>query len=774
LGVVADAGAAAAEAAASVVGAVVDAVADFLKQFPHERVFTVEEVEHRLKNPGAASDGFAPAAAGTRLLSGRYLGTNDKVGTPGELHLELRVDVDGKRAVGNVSGDLFKIGIPSGENAVSVVYLDSFVLARGRRMTVSADKVRISGKAEYAVRSKNTIIDVELPRSGDGATATVTFTRESGGLEDTFRCAFASENFRTIQYEVDVMEGAEVFGPYDTKLLKSGGPPRELSLGSAYAEAGIRMIEVKDAGAPNVVSAELAKSLAGPDAKWTDAEIHAAMLTQFSLLDLKAQANLKRERQWKLWMFVASEHVDGLRGVMFDSHDNRARQGCAVFYNALVAKDEGGNEFSKEEVLRGALRTYVHEVGHCLNLMHSFEKPDADSLPHGGRGALSYMNYVDEFPEGVEAYWEKFAFEFDDGELLHLRHAFRDNIIMGGGKFGFNAAERAAREVVRRQQAHDTGLELKLESRATFMLCEPLVVELKLYRRGAGGKRVHASIHPDRGPVRLLIRRPDGVVVPYRPFSKRCAESRFTVLDEEQPSIYASAYVGYGRDGLYFERAGVYEIVAVYRSPCGAEVVSEPHAVRVRNPSDEAEEEIADLYYGDDQGKLFYLLGSDSEQLGSGRRSLENVIDKYCRHPLSIHAHFVKGLNDGSYFKAVTAEKKIVPRAPRSEESLRLLARVIRASTRGEDLLSEVSGTPASSPLGADGPESAPPLDNITLNMCARRVARVQKRMGDEKAAEATLQTMYRYFERAKLKAHVLKRIKAQADRTLGEKYQSS
>src|SRR3712207_5429980 len=165
------------------------------------------------------------------------------------------------------------------------------------------------------------------------------------------------------------MEGAEVFGPYDTKLLKSGGPPRELSLGSAYAEAGIRMIEVKDAGAPNVVSAELAKSLAGPDAKWTDAEIHAAMLTQFSLLDLKAQANLKRERQWKLWMFVASEHVDGLRGVMFDSHDNRARQGCAVFYNALVAKDEGGNEFSKEEVLRGALRTYVHEVGHCLNLM---------------------------------------------------------------------------------------------------------------------------------------------------------------------------------------------------------------------------------------------------------------------------------------------------------------------------------------------------------------------------------------------------------------------
>lgn len=773
LSAVADAVADAAEAAASVAASVVGAVADALKEFPHERVFTVEEVEHRLKNPGAASGGFAPAAAGTRLLSGRYLGTNDKVGTPGELHLELRVDVDGKRAVGNVSGDLFKTGIPSGENAVSLVYLDSFSLARAsRRMTVSADAVKISGKAEYALRSKNTIIDVELPRGGAGATATVTFTRESGGLEETFKCAFASENFRAITYEVDVMEGTELFGPYDTKLLKSGGPPRELSLDSAYAEAGIRMIEMKDAGGPNVVSAELAKSLAGTDAKWTDAEIHAAMLTQFSLIDLKAQSNLRRERQWKLWLFVASEHKDNLRGVMFDHQDNRARQGCAVFYNALVAKGANGKELSKEEVLRAALRTYVHEVGHCLNLAHSFEKPGAELLPHGGRDALSYMNYVDEFPGGVDAYWEKFAFEFDDGELFHLRHAFRDNIIMGGGKFGFNAAERAAPCFARvLEGGRESGLELKLESRETFVMCEPVVVEVKLYNRGERAARVHANIHPDRGSVRLFIRRPDGSVAPYRPFATRCAESEFTLLDGEQPSIYASAYVGYGRDGFYFGRAGVYEIVAVYRSPCGAEVVSRPHAVCVRNPSDEAEEEIADLYHGDDQGKLFYLLGSDSPQLESGRKCLENVIDRHRRHPLSIHAHFVKGLNDGSCFKSVTAEKKIVPRAPRKEESLRLLARVVRASTNGADLFGEVWGRSDSASLGADGPAAAPPLDNITLNMCARRVARVQKRMGDDGAAEATLKTMYGYFERARLKPHVLKHIRAQAERTLGEKY---
>ncbi|HVF67060.1 MAG TPA: hypothetical protein VM914_05330 [Pyrinomonadaceae bacterium] len=765
------------DAAASVL----NVVADIVKEFPHEKVFTVEEVAHKLEmeHAGASPNGNGlvpapPAGAGTRLLSGRYVGPNDKVGTPGELHLELRVDVDGKRAIGNVSGDLFKMGIPSDENAVSLVYLDSFVLAKGRRMTVSADKVEVSGKAEYAVRSKDTIIAVEVPRSGADTTATVTFTREDDGFrEETFKCAFASEHFRMVQYEVDVMEGTEVFGPYDTKLLKSGGPPRELSLGSAYGEAGIKMIEVKDAGAPNVVSTELAKSLAGPDAKWKDSEIHDAMLTQFSLLDLKAQTNLSRERQWKFWLFVASEHEQGLRGVMFDSENNRARQGCAVFYNALIAKDRDGNQPSEDEILRGALRTYVHEVGHCLNLAHSFEKPDAESLPHGGRDALSYMNYVDEYPEGVKAYWEKFAFEFDEGELRHLRHAFRDNVIMGGGKFGFNAAEPGAHGVGPRQrQEQESGLELKLTSpRETFMISEPVVVELKLHDKCGQGKRVHASIHPDRGFVRLAIRRPDGSVVPYRPFSTRCAESDFTALDREQPSIYASAYIGYGRDGLYFERAGRYEIVALYRSPCGAQVVSEPHVVNVRNPSDKTEDEIADLYYGDEQGKLFYLLGSDSEHLKSGRRSLENVIDKYCRHPLSVHAHFVKGLNDGSYFKAVTAEKKVFPREPLKKESLELLARVFRASAKGADLFGEASGQSASGTPGAGGPAEAPPLDNITLNMCARRIARTQKRMGDEKAAEATLKAIYCYFERQKLKPHVLKRIKAQGDRTREEKY---
>jgi len=72
---------------------------------------------------------------------------------------------------------------------------------------------------------------------------------------------------------------------------------------------------------------------------------------------------------------------------------------------------------------------------------------------------------------------------------------------------------------------------------------------------------------------------------------------------------------------------------------------------------------------------------------------------------------------------------------------------------------------------GGGGPASAPRLDNITLNMCARRVARAQKRMGDEEEAKATLDAVYDYFKRSGLKEHVLRRIREQADKTLKETY---
>ena len=48
--------------------------------------------------------------------------------------------------------------------------------------------------------------------------------------------------------------------------------------------------------------------------------MHNAMVTHFSLFANKPQ--------WRVWMLVATSHVDGYRGIMFDYGDSFQRQGC--------------------------------------------------------------------------------------------------------------------------------------------------------------------------------------------------------------------------------------------------------------------------------------------------------------------------------------------------------------------------------------------------------------------------------------------------------------
>ena len=50
------------------------------------------------------------------------------------------------------------------------------------------------------------------------------------------------------------------------------------------------------------------------------------------------------------------------------------------------------------------------------------------------------MNYPWRYPQGGPgAFWNAFPFQFDDQELIHIRHAFRDSVIMGGKFFAARA-----------------------------------------------------------------------------------------------------------------------------------------------------------------------------------------------------------------------------------------------------------------------------------------------------------------------------------------------
>jgi len=82
------------------------------------------------------------------------------------------------------------------------------------------------------------------------------------------------------------------------------------------------------------------------------------------------------------------------------------------------------------------------------------------------------MNYPWLYPSGPAAFWNNFPFQFDDPEAVHLRHAFLDDIIIGGNDFGIGAALEHSRPF---DQNMEDNSALKIElSVARRLICAVL------------------------------------------------------------------------------------------------------------------------------------------------------------------------------------------------------------------------------------------------------------------------------------------------------------
>jgi hypothetical protein len=675
-----------------------------------------EEVEN-----GTDSDGLAAAgeqldgriALSERGVSGLYRGTR------GDFQLELRVDVDGRRPMNRVSGDLFRV------SGATTNYYGSFVV-NSPTVTRTASSVTIEGLGEFTWSTQAPRVKVTM---SPAAPATIQFFTTSGSPGSIYICPFVSSYFRSVQWEQDSVVSTVPFVSYNTGSLPQppNSPSRELTVSKAYAEAGI---ELQTAGLSNLVDT----SASGTDTRCSDSELHAAMVSNFSLWE--------DIPQWKVYLIVATSYDrDGVRGVMYDQQ-GRQRQGCAVFYDAIQGTDAARQ--------RAQLRTYVHELGHCFNLLHSWQKnladPPAPLGPNGGLGDLSWMNYVQNYqppppaPGGEAAYWANFPFQFTDNEIIHLRHAFYRNITFGANAFGAGAADIDP-ELFADRTEDNSGLKLELRSKDTYAYGEPVVTEIKLSTTDLRGKRAHSHLHPDDEMVQIAIRKPSGSTVLYRPMIEHCVDEVKTVnLTSEHPAIYDSAYIGYGKDGLYFDQSGAYQLRAIYIAQDGSRVVSPTLTLQVRSPYTATDEEVGELFMGDEQGQLLKLLGSDSEALKQGNEALDLVLDKHSEHPLAVYARLVKGINAQRNFKKLAVDKVVKVREAKPRESVDFLSSVVDDSTNDKG------------------------VDNITLNLAMRRLARAQKETGDLERAEATVDRMVEVFEHKQLKPYIVQQITADAE----------
>jgi len=624
-----------------------------------------------------------PTPIAKRAVSGRYRATS------GAFRVELRVDVDRVRPMKHVSADFFQV------NGGTTTYFGSMVV-KSPTIKVTTTQVIIKGLGKYTFAAGNPVVNVTIQRRTifqPQAPATLQFFSTGGTAGAIYNCAFESSRFRTIRVETDRVSDVStpVFSSYNTASLPSGGQPRMLSVNGAFAEAGIEMVSTAASNVINIAGA-------GANAKWSNAELHASMQAHFSLSqDIP---------QWAVWQVVAQDHDlgPGLYGIMFDQA-GKQRQGCAVFHRGI-----GGTTAEK---LRLQLYTYVHELGHNFNLLHSWQKSLGTPAVPNRPLSLSWMNYPFNYPApgGEATYWNQFAFQFDNEEIIHLRHAFRNDIIMGGKNFAVGSA--LGQEIMNDPVRNDTGLNFSISThRRKFSLGEPVVLQLALDTSDSKGRRVHTWLHPNCNLVTVVIAKPNGVVIEYEPYIEHIVGARESVIGRDDV-IRDSAYIGYGKGGLYFDQPGNYQLRAAYKAMDGSVILSDIITVRVAYPVTAVEEELADLFMGDEQGQLLYLLGSDAESLSSGNEAFDMVLAKHEKHPMANYVRLIKGINASRDFKTITEdnENRIAVRSAQMTESAELLSAVANAGV----------------------------LDAVSHQMTLTTLAKVQRIGGNTDGAKETL-----------------------------------
>jgi hypothetical protein len=681
---------------------------------------------------GRPDEGRAPQ----RLppISGTYRGSLNRAlgGTGGAPEiLELRVDVDRLRPLKLMSGDLYLNG------TTGHAYVCSFA-ADVERVERHDKRIDLCGQARFSVEPDSALeatrfrrlrVEVTLAdRSGGHLSAQVKWCDDSDVAKREYSCTRVSESFRRVEVEVDYTGAASPKIAYemdkDPDLTKGKPYKRSLTLQTAYREAGVELA-INPATDPIEIDPDVDKT------GWDDAELQNAMEENFSRWKGLTQP------AWCVWLFVAGRyHRPGVHGLMFDQQVPLPRQGCVVFRGNLAALSDN----SELRLARLQLFYAVHELGHCFNLRHAFGVT-ASRQPVPSR-RLTWMNYHDNYPSGPTIpadggpFFEDFAFRFEDEELRHLRHGAWRDVVPGGNYQPGVTSGLSAPAVFTMLSTHPS---LRLEawtSRPSFAFGEPVVVELKLGLAGERRAAVHRSIHPRMGFVTVAIRKPDGRTTVYQPLLDYCVESDTGTLSASDPAVFDSAYVGYGKDGFYFDQVGFYDLRAMYRAEDGQVAASEAVRIRVRQPMSPEDEELADCFFDDKVGRLLYLLGSNAQALRGGADRLDYVLSRYADHPLATYAGLVQGVAAGRKFKSVTRGKVIVGKRDYGT-AVSLLQRTVNAP-----------------------PDSG--LDNITVNFVFRYLASMHKDEHNQPAFDATLTQMRERFRSQRLKGYIMDRIDLQ------------
>jgi hypothetical protein len=682
-------------------------------------------------------------------VSGRYDGESTTP-TGGSYALELRVDIDPRYdnspVMNRISGDMYRVFQFNwlGRSFKWRTYQESWIVDQPV-VEWSRCQVTITGAVRYWQGSHpQTTVKIVIPWRGFSAPgpATVTFTAIDAEAAE-YKCTRKSHTFRDITLEIDVcasVNAEPILPSYDThahQVRPDDTPRRILDIGEAYLEVGLKININPDRTVIDDNNSQFDT--------WSPAELHDAMEQHFSRIQ-------GRWPNWQMWCLMAGT-FDNPRtgGIMFDARASVGgagkapeRQGCAIFRNHSWFKDLVPNPVTQSQAaaMRKFLYTYVHEMGHAFNLLHSWDKSRPD--------ALSWMNYDWRFDSrnGTNAFWESFEFRFDDEELIHLRHADRAAIIMGGDPWS-SGGHLESPQGISTELVGDAPVELLVRSVGYFDFMQPVMLECRVRNLADLPIEVDTNLHPEFGGLILFVRRPDGRTLQYAPLLCQLTESKLTTLKpltvdtkEGEDRHSENIYVSFGADGYYFDEPGEYLVKAVYQGSGNLLIPSNVHRVRIGRPFNREEDKIAQDYFNHDTGLAIYLNGSSSPFLQNGMDTLHQIIEQFPKSRLAAHSALTLAQNLQKPFFRPDEKNKLVRYRDAEPETVLDLTKEILDQQKRDDTT----------------------LTNLTYHQTRRLRAKAMAMTGETDEAKRELGRLKRYLRKHGVNPPVLAQIDAYAD----------
>ncbi len=624
-----------------------------------------------------------------RPISGTYKNKNPAADNT---ILELRVDVDGRRPQMRLSGDIFK--------KRSFLVYDHFIATPGQTL-FELDRfndLQVARLPYFYTSYEYSFIVEEVTQDEEGGAAVLTgpiiychdpgrtdetievrikrvslFAKAPGAIVNIYKSGTLiqsycldkiSDYFRIVTLEIDRFQGTSFLPSVDTDLDPSPAdlPAQTVTVRSIFQNAGIDMTVDEDDVLNDPDSDD-------PGNNWSEAELHDLMEDRFD--------RFANTLQWVLYAVVVPrfgdpDYSNTYYGTMFDfggwqAGDTYFRQGCAIAEDALLTRSVGTLYDNSDKQDRFILETFIHEVGHAFNLPHSWLRAaNSDSASE------SFMNYPWGYTGGggESGFWSDFRWEFDDVELIWMRHQCRNDVIFGGADWIWN---NLSVYLEPQAEAFRAPLRLALSADPVLDFAEPVRLEMTLTNISKVPQLVADRMDPEDQFLSLYIRRPNGDFVRYVPPVRRLKGPGDVVVLEPGESIQNNVLVSFSAKGLEFQEPGEYRLRAYYGQDESAAIPSAALRLRVAAPKSREDEELGFLLFDARVAKFLYFNGS--ERHPEVLSNLQEAASKYRKSSPRVVRHLNAALGihlsrDHKHIKTVEGRRVIVARKAQNRQAV--------------------------------------------------------------------------------------------------------